>query len=63
MFWSGGGTNLYSQHSGGRDRQISDFEASLVYKVSSPMSRATQRNPISENNNNKPKIIIIIKRN
>jgi hypothetical protein len=29
---------------GGRDRQISEFEASLVYKVSSRTSRATQRN-------------------
>jgi hypothetical protein len=29
----------------GRGRQISEFEASLVYKVS---SRATQRNPVSK---------------
>jgi hypothetical protein len=45
---------------GGRDRQISEFEASLVYKVSSRTTRATQRNPVwkkSKNNNNKKKKI------
>jgi hypothetical protein len=31
---------------GGRGRQISEFEASLVYTVSSRTARATQRNPI-----------------
>jgi hypothetical protein len=44
-----GGARLYSQHSGGRGRWISEFEASLVYKVSSRTARATQRNPVSEN--------------
>jgi hypothetical protein len=39
---------LSSQHSGGRGRRISEFEASLVYKVSSRTARATQRNPVSE---------------
>ena len=34
------------QHSGGKGRWISEFEASLVYKVS---SRAIQRNPVSKN--------------
>jgi hypothetical protein len=34
---------------GGRGRQISEFEASLVYKVSSRTARAIQRNPISKN--------------
>jgi hypothetical protein len=34
---------------GGRDRRISEFEASLVYKVSSRTARATQRNPVSKN--------------
>ena len=34
------------QHLGGRDRQISEFEASLVYRVSSRTARATQRNPV-----------------
>ena len=35
---------------GGRDRQISEFEASLVYRMSSRTpARATQRNPVWEN--------------
>jgi hypothetical protein len=33
---------------GGRDRQISEFEASLVYRMSSRTARATQRNPASK---------------
>jgi hypothetical protein len=33
---------------GGRGRQISGFEASLVYKVSSRTARATQRNHVSK---------------
>jgi hypothetical protein len=41
----------------GRGRPISEFEASMVYKVSSRTARATQRNPVSKkqkkNNNNK----------
>jgi hypothetical protein len=37
------------EHSGGRDRRISEFEASLVYKVSSRTARTTQRNPVSKN--------------
>jgi hypothetical protein len=36
---------------GGRGRRISEFEASLVYKVSSKTARATQRNPVSEKKN------------
>jgi hypothetical protein len=35
------------QHLGGRGRQISEFEASLVYKVNSRTARAIQRNPVS----------------
>jgi hypothetical protein len=31
---------------GGRDRQISEFEASQVYKVSSRTARTIQRNPV-----------------
>jgi hypothetical protein len=31
---------------GGRGRRISEFKASLVYKVSSRTARATQRNPV-----------------
>jgi hypothetical protein len=42
-----------SQHLGGRGRWISEFEASLVYRVSSGAARATQRNPVSKNQ--KPK--------
>jgi hypothetical protein len=37
-----------SQHSGGRGRQISEFEASLVYRVSSRTARAIQRNPVKQ---------------
>jgi hypothetical protein len=36
---------------GGRGRRISEFEASLVYRVSSRIARATQRNPVSKNKN------------
>jgi hypothetical protein len=32
----------------GRGRWIPEFEASLVYKVSSRTARATQRNPVSK---------------
>jgi hypothetical protein len=49
---------------GGRGRWISEFEASLIYRVSSRTARATQRNPVSEkqnktkqNNNNKKNIV------
>jgi hypothetical protein len=35
---------------GGRGRWISEFEASLVYRVSSRTARATQRNPVSKTN-------------
>jgi hypothetical protein len=38
---------------GGRSRQISKFEASLVYRVSSRTARATQRNPVSKNKKTK----------
>jgi hypothetical protein len=34
---------------GGRGRQISEFKASLVYRVSSRTARAIQRNPVSKN--------------
>jgi hypothetical protein len=36
-------------HSRGRGRWISEFEASLVRKVSSRTARATQRNLVSKN--------------
>jgi hypothetical protein len=45
---------------GGRGRQISEFEASLVYKVSSRTAKATQRNPVSKKTKQKIIIIIII---
>jgi hypothetical protein len=40
---------------GGRGRQISEFEASLVYRVSSRTVRAIQRNPVSKNKKTKNK--------
>jgi hypothetical protein len=43
---------------GGKGRWISEFEATLVYKVSSRTARAIQRNPVSKNktkNKNKNK--------
>jgi hypothetical protein len=33
---------------GGRGRRISEFEASLIYKVSSRTARTSQRNPVLE---------------
>jgi hypothetical protein len=44
---------MQSQHLGGRDRQISEFEASLVYRVSSRTARVTQRNPDLKKNKTK----------
>jgi hypothetical protein len=38
---------------GGRGRWISEFEDSLVYRVSSRTARATQRNPVSKNRKKK----------
>jgi hypothetical protein len=40
---------------GGRGRQISEFEDSLVYRVSSRTARATQRNPVSKKQKKKNK--------
>jgi hypothetical protein len=40
---------------GGRGRQISEFKASLVYRVSSRIARAIQRNPVSEKKKEKRK--------
>jgi hypothetical protein len=34
---------------GGRSRRISEFKASLVYRVSSRKARDVQRNPVSKN--------------
>jgi hypothetical protein len=38
---------------GGRGRRISEFEASLIYKVSSRTARAIQRNPVLNKQTNK----------
>jgi hypothetical protein len=38
-----------SQHLVGRGRWISEFKASLVYRVSSRTARTTQRNPVLKN--------------
>ena len=38
-----------------RDREISEFEASLVYKVSSRTARAIQRNPVLKKTKTKTK--------
>jgi cation transport ATPase len=40
---------------GGRDGQISEFEASLVYRVSSRTAKATQRNLVSKTKKKKKK--------
>jgi hypothetical protein len=40
---------------GGRGRRISEFEANLVYKVSSRTAKAIQRNPVSKNQKKKKK--------
>ena len=40
---------------GGRGRRISEFEASLVYRVSSRTTRDTQRNPVLKNKKTKKK--------
>jgi hypothetical protein len=42
---------LQSQHYRGRGRQISEFKASQVYRVSSKTAKATQRNAILNNKN------------
>jgi hypothetical protein len=50
---------------GGRGRQISEFEASLVYRVSFRTARAIQRNPVLEKTkqNKKPKTTTTKKNN
>jgi hypothetical protein len=40
---------------GGKGRQISEFEANLVYRMSSRTARAIQRNPVSKNQKKKKK--------
>ena len=55
-------SNLYGNQHGGthtiknlQGRWTSEFEASLVYRVSSRRTRATQRNPVSKKKQNKTK--------
>jgi hypothetical protein len=43
---------------GGRGRQISEFEANLIYKVSSRTARATQRVSVSKKKKKKGKHFI-----
>jgi hypothetical protein len=40
---------------GGRGRQISEFKASLVYRVNSRTARAIQRDPVLKNQKEKKK--------
>ena len=40
---------------GGRGRQISEFEVSMVYRVNSRTAKATQRNPVLKNLKKKKK--------
>jgi hypothetical protein len=40
---------------GGRGRRISEFEASLAYRVSSRTARAIQKNPVSKKQKQKTK--------
>ena len=43
----------HTQHLGGRGKWISEFEDSLVYRVSSRTARDRQRDPVSKNSKNK----------
>ena len=45
---------------GGRVRWISEFEASLLYRVNSRTASDIQRNHVSKNNKNKPNQTIVI---
>jgi hypothetical protein len=49
------GVVVHAHHSGGRGRRISEFEANLVYKVSSKIARAIKRNPVSKKKKKKKK--------
>jgi hypothetical protein len=40
---------------GGRGRRISEFKASLVYRVSSRTARTIQKNPVLKKQNKKEK--------
>jgi hypothetical protein len=45
---------------GGRGRQISEFEASLVYRVSARTARAAQRNPVSKNKTKISQVVVVV---
>ena len=47
---------------GGRGRWISEFQASLLYSVSSRTARAILRNPVSGEKKNKRLLILGIRR-
>jgi hypothetical protein len=47
--------NFLSQHLRGRSRWISEFEASLVYRVNSGTTGTTQRNPVLKKEKKKKK--------
>ena len=49
----GPGVVAHAFNLGGRGRRISEFEANLIYKVSSRTARAIQRNPVSKTNKQK----------
>ena len=46
----GSGACFYSKNLGGRGRQISKYETTLVYRVSFRIAWDTQRNPVSKTN-------------
>jgi hypothetical protein len=52
MTLASGGPRLSSQHLGVRGSWISEFKASLVYRVSSRTAKATQRNPVLKKKSN-----------
>jgi hypothetical protein len=43
----------------GRGSRISEFEASLVYKVSSRAAKTIQKNPVSKNQKKKKKKFLL----
>jgi hypothetical protein len=47
----GGGACLQSQHSEGRDNQMSELEAILIYRVLRQTARAASINPVLKKNN------------
>jgi hypothetical protein len=53
--YRGGSVVKSTSCSGGRGSRISEFKASLVYRVSSRTARAIQRNPVSKNQKKKKK--------